>query len=90
MHTSIGKTTLYVILVNVVIALFMLMWVTNDDLTNLPHPTGERFISILYYSLTTFTTTGYGDISAKSTRMKFFMTMYMIAAYCFMLTLFVK
>jgi hypothetical protein len=42
--------------------------VTDEDITNLPKKPSERFMALLYYNVTTSTSTGYGDIVPKSTR----------------------
>lgn len=68
----------YILVLNVFLTLLLVFWVTDDDLNNLPESWGDRFISILYYLITTFTTTGYGDIYAKSSRMKLIISAYMI------------
>ena len=68
----------YIVILNVFLSLLLVFWVTDDDLNNLPESWGDRFISILYYLITTFTTTGYGDIYAKSSRMKLIISVYMI------------
>ncbi len=68
----------YITILNVFLSLLLVFWVTDDDLHNLPESWGDRYISILYYLITTFTTTGYGDIYAKSSRMKLIISVYMI------------
>jgi hypothetical protein len=69
---------LYITIFNVFLTLMLVFWVTDDDLNNLPKTWEDRFISIFYYLITTFTTTGYGDIYAKSSRMKLIISVYMI------------
>jgi len=73
----------YILALNVFLTLLLVFWVTDDDLNNLPKSWGDRFISILYYLITTFTTTGYGDIYAKSSRMKLIISAYMITVCAF-------
>lgn len=73
----------YIVILNVFLSLLLVFWVTDDDLNNLPESWGDRFISILYYLITTFTTTGYGDIYAKSSRMKLLISVYMIIVCAF-------
>ena len=68
----------YIFVFNFLVAAFLISWVTDDDLKNLPKPYVERFISVFYFLITTFTTTGYGDIYPESERMKLFATFYMI------------
>jgi hypothetical protein len=71
----------YIIMINLFFTMILLTWVTDDDLNNIPEAWGERFVSIFYYLITTFTTTGYGDIYAKSVRMKLFISAYMIIVF---------
>ncbi len=56
-------------------------WVTDDDISNLPKNPIDRFLSLVYFSVTTFTSTGYGDIAPKSTRAKMILTAYMASAF---------
>ena len=90
-----SKTTLkkffisvrYVIIINLIFALILYSFVTDDDLNNLPKRpedrffSWDRFISLFYFLITTFTTTGYGDIYAKSNRMKLLISCYMIFVF---------
>ena len=71
----------FIIIINTALSLILILWVTDDDLNNLPQPWGERLASIFYYLITTFTTTGYGDIYAKSVRMKLIISFYMIIIF---------
>jgi hypothetical protein len=41
---------------------------TDDDLTNLPTHPAERFVALFYFTVTTVTSTGYGDIAPTSVR----------------------
>ena len=71
----------YIIMINLFFTIIIFSWVTDDDLNNIPEGLTERFVSIFYYLITTFTTTGYGDIYAKSVRMKLFISAYMIIVF---------
>ena len=71
----------YILIINIILTLMLVFWVTDDDLNNLPQSRGERLVSIFYYLITTFTTTGYGDIYAKSVRMKLIISFYMIIIF---------
>jgi len=68
-------------MINLFFTIILFTWATDDDLNNIPKAWGERFVSIFYYLITTFTTTGYGDIYAKSVRMKLFISAYMIIVF---------
>ena len=84
-----SKTTLkkffisvrYVIIINLIFSLILYSFVTDDDLNNIPKRPVDRFISLFYFLITTFTTTGYGDIYAKSNRMKILISCYMIFVF---------
>jgi hypothetical protein len=76
--SEVLRCIVYILIFNVLFAAFLISWVTDDDLKNLPKPYVERFVSVFYFLITTFTTTGYGDIYAESDRMKLFTTFYMI------------
>jgi len=65
---EVAKLIILLLIVNAIFTMFMYSWVTDDDITNLPKEPRERFIAIMYYNVTTTTSTGYGDIVPKSTR----------------------
>jgi hypothetical protein len=67
--------------ISVIFALVMYPWVTDDDMSGLPKKPLDRFVSLMYFSVTTFTSTGYGDIVAKSNRAKIIVSMYMAVAF---------
>ena len=77
-----------IVIVNILFSLFVLSWATDDDINGLPpllnrnsnkyYNISDRLISLFYYGISTFTTTGYGDVYAKSSRMKILMSLYMI------------
>ena len=78
---EIAKCIVYIVFFNVVFTLILFPWVTEDDLHNLPQSPVDRFVSLFYYGITTFSTTGYGDIYAKSNRMKVIISLYMIFVF---------
>ena len=80
-YKEILKCFLYITIVNLAFTLLLFTWATDDDLNNIPKPPFSRFISLFYYSITTFTTTGYGDIYAKSNKMKIIVSLYMIFVF---------
>ena len=65
-------------LVNFAFAIFLLTWVRDSDLSHLPDEIFERFIMLFYFGISIFTTTGFGDISAKSKRMRMIVALYLI------------
>ena len=83
-----------IVIVNILFSIFVLSWATDDDINGLPpllnkngkndknsntyYNISDRLIALFYYGIATFTTTGYGDVYAKSSRMKILMSLYMI------------
>ena len=73
-----------IVIVNILFSIFVLSWATDDDINGLPpllnknNNKSDRLISLFYFGISTFTTTGYGDVYAKSSRMKILMSLYMI------------
>jgi hypothetical protein len=64
-HRLQGAAVVYLNLATIFASAFNLIWdLSPAAFTNLPAPTGNPgdFATILYFSLTTLTTTGYGDI----------------------------
>jgi hypothetical protein len=78
---ELKKISIFIIAVNVLLSLFLFLWATDDDINGLPNNNIDRFISLFYYSITTFTTTGFGDVYAKSNRMKLLSSLYMILIF---------
>lgn len=79
----VGKAIFVILLLNLVFTLVTIMWVTEDDLTELPEQGLERFISLYYSGVTIFASTGFGDLLPKSKRMRLYMSIYMMI--CFLL-----
>ena len=77
---EIYRLSISILFINILFAFLLLVWVTDNDVHGLPKNTLDRFISLFYYGITTLTTTGYGDIYAKSTRMKIVISLYMVLA----------
>jgi hypothetical protein len=84
---EIFTSVFYILCINIIITIFLFSWATDDDLNNIPKEPLDRFISLFYYSMTTFTTTGYGDIYAKSNRMKIVISLYMIFVFAITVSL---
>lgn len=68
MLQSVTQLIITLLIMNVVFSAFLYSWVTDEDITNLPKKPKERFMALFYYTVTTSTSTGYGDIVPKSTR----------------------
>lgn len=62
------KLLAILLVLNVAFAAFLYSWATDDDISNLPKDPRERFAALLYFTVTTSTSTGYGDIVPKSIR----------------------
>jgi hypothetical protein len=62
------KLVTILLVFNFVFAAFLYSWATDDDISNLPKERKERFWALVYFSVTTSTSTGYGDIVPKSIR----------------------
>jgi hypothetical protein len=76
--SEIYRLSLSILFINIIFAFLLLIWVTDKDIHGLPSNILDRYISLFYFGVTTLTTTGYGDIYAKSNRMKLIISMYMI------------
>jgi hypothetical protein len=82
------KLTQHVLLVvgvafglNILFALFLLAWVNDRDISNLPPNSFDRFITLFYFSVMTFTTVGYGDIVPTSRRARIAVSFFAILLY---------
>ncbi len=65
-HRLQGAAVVYLNIATIFAAVFSLIWDLNPAaFTNLPAPTGgpDELATMLYFSFTTLTTTGYGDIA---------------------------
>jgi hypothetical protein len=62
------KLVAILLAINFAVAAFLYSWATDDDISNLPKEPKERFVALLYFTVTTSTTTGYGDVVPKSVR----------------------
>ena len=79
--TEVSKVVVFLIIINLSFTLFLNAWVTDEDLHGIPKDPKDRLISLFYFSLTTFTTSGYGDIYSTSSRMKLVMCAFMIFVF---------
>jgi len=51
---------------------------SDDDIKGLPSHPIERLVALFYYTVTTMTTTGYGDVTAVSPRAQIIVSTYML------------
>jgi hypothetical protein len=66
------------LITNLVFASFLMSWVTDDDMNGLRKNGIERFTDLFYFSIVSFSTAGYGDISPKSSRAKMSISTYLL------------
>jgi energy-converting hydrogenase Eha subunit C len=74
------------ILFNVCCILFLFVWATDDDIKGLPSDPIDRLVALMYYTVTIMTTTGYGDITANSSRARVLVTIYMLVNFYILVT----
>ncbi|BAT22418.1 hypothetical protein [Yellowstone lake phycodnavirus 2] len=70
MFHNFFKLLVALIVTNLSFAGVMHSWVTDSDMSGLRKGSTDRFVDLLYFSIVSFSTTGYGDIAPKSTRAK--------------------
>ena len=75
---EILKVLTTAVVVNTLFALFLMSWITKEDLSSLPEDPIKRFIHLFYFGVVSFTTTGYGDITPKSDRLKLIVSFYLL------------
>jgi hypothetical protein len=80
---EIVKVFTVTLLVNIVFALFLYLWVTNEDIENLPNEPVDRAWTLFFLAVTSFTTIGFGEfggIRLKSRRLKIVITFFILLA----------
>jgi hypothetical protein len=60
--------------------------ISSEDLNHLPVDKADRFVSLFYYSMGTFSTTGWSDIYAISLRMKVIAGLFMVTSMSLTIT----
>ena len=78
---EILKLLLVAFVANGLFATALYFFASNTDLSGLPAGGWERYAALFYFGVTTFTTTGYGDIVPRSARMRLIVAAYMIAVF---------
>jgi hypothetical protein len=66
------------VLYNICYILFLFFLASDDDIKGLPSHPVERLVALFYYTVTTMTTTGYGDVTAVSPRAQIIVSTYML------------
>lgn len=71
------------LLINFLFALLLFIIMEDRDFQgSIPkHDPLQKFLTLFYFSLTTFTTTGYGDIVPMSLRTRLLTSIFMIVIY---------
>ena len=66
------------VLYNICYILFLFFIASDDVIKGLPSHPIERLVALFYYTVTTMTTTGYGDVTAVSPRAQIIVSTYML------------
>ncbi len=74
------------VLYNICYILFLFFLASDDDIKGLPSHPIERLVALFYYTITTMTTTGYGDITAVSPRAQIIVSSYMLINFYILVT----
>jgi hypothetical protein len=74
------------VLYNFCYILFLFFIASDDDIKGLPSHPIERLVALFYYTVTTMTTTGYGDITAVSPRAQIIVSSYMLVNFYILVT----
>ena len=74
------------VLYNLCYVLFLFLWASDNDIKGLPSHPFSRFIALIYYTITTMTTTGYGDITAVSPQAQIIVSCYMLVNFYILVT----
>ena len=74
------------VLYNICYILFLFFLASDDDIKGLPSHPIERLVALFYYTVTTMTTTGYGDITAVSPRAQIIVSTYMLVNFYILVT----
>jgi len=72
------KLLVALIMTNLLFAIFLFPWVTDEDFNGLRKKGSQRFVDLFYFSIVSFSTAGYGDISPKSSRAKMIVSTYLM------------
>jgi hypothetical protein len=80
---EVFKVFVATLLYNLAFTLFLYPWVTENDIENLPKEPSEKAWTLFFFSVTSFTTIGFGEfgsIKLKSRRLKIIVTLFILLA----------
>jgi hypothetical protein len=80
---EIVKVFTATLLYNIVFALFLYVWVTDEDIENLPNDPLEKAWTVFFLAITTFATIGFGEfgsVRVRSKRGKLVITFFILLA----------
>lgn len=80
---EILKVFTTIVLANLLFALVLYPWVTEDDMENLPTDPVDRWLTLFFVGVTSFATIGFGEfgsVRVKSRRLKIGIILYIILA----------
>lgn len=84
-HISDLQKALYLIsltiLINFAFAFILFLFADRSDFKDLPIDPLDRMLTLFYFSLTTYTTIGYGDFIPLSMRARLATSLFMIFVY---------
>ena len=63
---------------NLIFAIVLYGWVTEDDIAELPKDPFDKFLTLFTFVLATFTTSGFVNTNAKSRRLKMVSAVYVL------------
>ena len=80
---EVSTVFLGALFINICFASLLFVWVTEEDIENLPKDSLNRFLTLFFFSVTSFTTIGFGEygyVKVKSLRLKILVTFYILLA----------
>lgn len=66
------------VVTNLIFASLLFVWVTDEDIEELPTNPFDKFLTLFTFGLATFTTSGFVNTNAKSRRLKIVSALYVI------------
>jgi|LauGreDrversion4_2_1035121.scaffolds.fasta_scaffold01324_13 voltage-gated potassium channel Kch len=66
---------------NILYILFLFFWASDTDFKGLPSDSFSRLVALIYFTVTTLTTTGFGDITPATPTAQFVVITYMLSNF---------